>query len=107
MCEPCVGKSEEQYWSDFLDTLDVEVNEAMTLADGDILSHHSVWFAPESLPPLPREAVTRVSQLIEMQRELLAQLKSNREQAHKLRRFTEVDATRGMQGGPYFIDTQI
>ena len=105
MSRSLAAKTADERWTEFLDSIEQGINEAMLLVDGKILEHPNSWSAPSDPPPLPKSAASRVSHLLETQRALLDQLRLNREQALKLRRFVQVDAAKGMRGGPYFIDT--
>ena len=104
MSSPSEAESAEERWSAFLDRVEEGLSEAMLLADGKALGRGYLWSAPTDLPPLPERAVSRVSEILKTQQALLDQLKTNRDQALKLRRFVQVDAAKGMHGGPYFID---
>lgn len=106
MSSSLAANTADERWNEFLDSIEEGINEAMLLVDGRILEHPNPWSAPSDLPPLPKSAAARVSHLLETQGALLDQLRLNREQALKLRRFVQVDAAKGMHGGPYFIDAQ-
>ena len=106
MSSSLAAKTADERWNEFLDSIEKGINEAMLLVDGRILEHPYSWSTPSDLPPLTKGAASRVSHLLETQRALLDQLRMNRDQALKLRRFVQVDAAKGMHGGPYFIDTE-
>ncbi len=105
MSKSSQAENAEERWNAFLDSVDEGLSEAMLLADGATLGRGYLWSAPTDLPPLPETAVSRVSETLKTQQALLDQLQTNRNQALKLRRFVQVDAAKGMHGGPYFIDT--
>ena len=106
MSRPLAGNTADERWNEFLDSIERGISEAMLLVDGRILGHPNSWSAPSDLPPLTKSAASRVSHLLETQRALLDQLRINRDQALKLRRFAQVDAAKGIHRGPHFIDTE-
>jgi len=55
---------------------------------------------------MPPEVVDRVRRLLDQQGELLLQLESSRRKVRRQLQYLDASASKGLSGGPLFIDTQ-
>ena len=50
MSRSLAAKTADERWTEFLDSIEQGINEAMLLVDGKILEHPNSWSAPSDLP---------------------------------------------------------
>ena len=93
-------------WERTLDQLEFDLQGPLPLENAPSGESPEIWEPPNDLPPMPPEVVDRVRRLLDRQGELLLQLESSRRKVRRHLQYLEASATKGLSGGPLFIDTQ-
>jgi hypothetical protein len=93
-------------WERTLDLIELDLQEASSLATDPMAESPESWEPPTDLPPMPLEVVDRARQLLKQQSELLNQLESTRRKVRRHLQYLDANAAKGMGSGPRFIDAQ-
>jgi hypothetical protein len=93
-------------WERTLDHIELDLQEASSLASDPMAQSPEGWEPPADLPPMPPEVVDRARQLLKQQGELLTQLESTRRKVRRHLQYLDANAAKGMGSGPRFIDAQ-
>ncbi len=97
----------EGAWSRFLDELEADLDQAATLAAGDLVGCKARWTAPEDMPEVPEGLLSRIYRVMQRQTEVLEQLHKNRVTAQKHLQFVRADGAQGLLDGPRFFDQPV
>ena len=107
MPESSHDSNAEGAWSRFLDALEADLDQAATLAAGDLVGCKARWTAPEEMPEVPEGLLSRINQVMQRQTEVLEQLHKNRVTAQKHLQFVRADGAQGLLDGPRFFDQPV
>ena len=97
----------EGAWSRFLDELEADLDQAATLAAGDLVGCEARWTAPADMPEMPESLMSRIRQVMQRPTEILGQLHKNRVAAQKQLQFVRADGAQGLLDGPRFFDQHV
>lgn len=91
-------------WTAILDRLESDLSAAEALMTGEGADTPAPWEPPSTTPVLPESLIARVGDLLTRQVDMVRHLEEMRLRAHQQLRLLSLDATKGLNGGPHFID---